>query len=63
MQYSCITSNFENEDPDFVHTFLQSLYVDDVVLGANDVDHAYELYIKAKLRMSEGGFNLRKFAS
>ena len=55
-------SNFENEDPDFVHTFLQSLYVD-VVLGANDVDHAYELYIKAKsVRMSEGGFNLRKFA-
>ena len=56
-------SNFENEDPDFVHTFLQSLYVDDVVLGANNVDHAYELYIKSKLRMSEGGFNLRKFAS
>ena len=55
-------SQFKNDDPEFVHKLLQSLYVDDLVSGESNIDRAYELYIKAKLRMAEGGFNLRKFA-
>ena len=55
-------SNSENEDLEFVYIFLQSLYVD-VVISESDEDRAYEVYIKAKLRMSNGEFYLKKLAS
>ena len=48
---------------EIVQRFLQSLYVDDVAFGDSSEARAYELYIKAKMRLAEGGFNLRKFAS
>ena len=50
-------SNYEAEDPQFVNDFLSSLYVDD------SVSEAFQLYTKAKSRMKEGGFNLRKWIS
>ena len=54
---------YKEEDPEFVDQFLRSIYVDDLSSGAADSDAAYELYLKSKLRLSEGGFNLRKFVS
>ena len=54
---------YKEADPEFVETFLRSIYVDDLSSGASEVDAAYELYLKSKLRLAEGGFNLRKFAS
>ena len=54
---------YHEEDPEFVHKFLSSIYVDDLSSGDEDDNAAYELYIKSKQRLSEGGFNLRKFLS
>ena len=36
-------------DPSFVDKFLSSIYVDDVSLGASNIESAYELYLKSKL--------------
>ena len=47
--------------PQFVQTFMQSIYVDDVSFGAEDDDSAFDLYLKSKTILAEGGFNLRKF--
>ena len=54
---------YKEADPEFVEKFLRSIYVDDLSSGASEVDAAYELYLKSKLRLAEGGFNLRKFVS
>ena len=54
---------YENEDPELVQKLLQSLYVDDIIYGDSDDIGAYKLYIKAKSRLAEGGFNARKFVS
>jgi len=44
-------------------TILQSIYVDDVVFGADDEESAYKLYLKSKEILRNGSFNLRKFAT
>ena len=49
--------------PQFVQSFLRSVYVDDVSFGADDDDNAYELYTKSKRILRKGGFNLRKFVT
>ncbi|XP_067049919.1 uncharacterized protein [Acropora muricata] len=54
---------YENEDPEFVQKLLQSLYVDDIIYEDSDDIGAYKLYIKAKSRLAEGGFNAKKFVS
>ena len=54
---------YDNEDPEFVQKLLQSLYVDDIISGDSDDIGAYKLYIKAKSRLAEGGFNASKFVS
>ena len=54
---------YKEADCEFVEKFLRSIYVDDLSSGASEVDAAYELYLKSKLRLAEGGFNLRKFVS
>ena len=56
-------SNYETEEPQFVNDFLSSLYVDDFNGGKDSVPEAFQLYTKAKSRMKEGGFNLRKWIS
>jgi len=57
--------NYEAEDPQFVNDFLISLYVDDFNWGRgqDSAPEAFQLYTKAKSRMKEGGFNLRKWIS
>ena len=47
--------------PEFVETFMKSIYVDDISYGAEDDDAAFDLYLKSKTILAEGGLNLRKF--
>ena len=55
--------SFRKLDPDFVEKFLSSIYVDDLVSGADDVDSAREFYLKSKMRLANAGFKLRKFVT
>ncbi|XP_065180252.1 uncharacterized protein LOC135810689 [Sycon ciliatum] len=55
--------NLYADDPDFVASFLENTYVDDLINGADDDDTAYLLYSKMKSRLAVGGFNARKFQS
>ena len=50
-------------DPSFVSKFLHSIYVDDVAFGGEGIKEVFELYLKTKSRLAEGGFNFRKFVS
>ena len=52
---------YNDADPEFVEKFLCSIYVGDLRPGAPDVNAAYELYLKFKLRLPKGEFNLRTF--
>ena len=52
---------YQDSDPEFVKKSLSSVYVDDVSVGAESEESAYELYLKSKVRLAEGGFTLRKF--
>ena len=54
---------YQKEDPAFVKTVLDSIYVDDVTFGAEDEEAAYQLFTKTRLRLAEAHFNLRKFRS
>ena len=45
---------YEEEDPEFVQTFLRSVYVDDLNSGRDTDEEAYQLYVKSKLRLNEG---------
>lgn len=47
----------------FVDQFLRSIYVDDLVGGADEPDKAFQLYTMARSILKEGGFNLRKLRS
>ena len=42
---------------------MRSIYVDDVVLGAQSRSEAFELYLKSKSILRDGGFNLRCFVT
>eukprot|EP00731_Ephydatia_muelleri_P011218 Em0006g112a len=54
---------YEMEDPSFVNKFMHSIYVDDVAFGGDSTNEVFELYLKTKSRLAEGGFNLMKFVS
>ena len=54
---------YDKVDPEFVRLMLDSLYVDDVDAGGHDVNEAFDLYVKSKLRFQEGGFRLHKWGS
>ena len=54
-------TSYEREDPEFVNRMLRSLYVDDLSLSLEDVDEAFELFLKSRKRMAQGEFNLRKW--
>ena len=43
--------------------YRESIYVDDVVMGANDMHEAFMLYRESNEIISKGDFNLRKFAT
>ena len=46
---------------ELVQNLSQSIYVDDIVYGADDEDSAHKLYVESKDILRTGGFNLRKF--
>ena len=50
-------------DPNFVNEVMRSLYVDDFASGSRDVMSALQLSTKVKTRLSDGGFNMRKWTS
>ena len=54
-------SQYEKVDPQFVECLISSFFVDDLVTSCRDSETAYLLYEKAKGRMSDGGFKLRKW--
>ena len=49
--------------PEVVQKISRSIYVDDIVYGADHEDSAYELYADSKCILKEAGFNLRKFVT
>ena len=49
--------------PEVVEKITRSIYVDDIISGADTDDHAYGLYSDSKMMFKEGGFNLRKFGT
>lgn len=53
----------ENLFPQIAPTLLRSMYVDDLVCGAQSIEEAYKLFNDAKELLISGGFNLRKFVS
>ena len=54
---------FKQQHPGIVKLIVQSLYVDDLILGEKIVEDAFNLYKVAKNIMAKGGFNLRKWNS
>ena len=54
---------YKDAEAEFVKMFTRSIYVDDVTCGAKDDDSAFDLYVKSKKIMAEGGLNLRKFVT
>ena len=53
--------NCKLEDATLKDTLTQSTYVDDVVMGADTVERAHEIYARAKAFLLKGGFKLRKW--
>ena len=54
---------FCSSHPKVVSSVLQSIYVDDVVFGADDEESAYQLYQESKDILRRGSFNPRKFTT
>ena len=56
-------STYETSKSETVQCLRDSLYVDDLVSGADDKEKAFKLYGESKEMLSKGGFNLRKWHS
>ena len=56
-------SKYIKEDPEFGQKVLDSFYVDDFVSGESDTEKTCDLFDKAKSRMGQGGFKLRKWVT
>ena len=54
---------YATSHPALVQRLLQSMYVDDIITGANTEDEAFQLYEQSKRLFQEAGFNLRKFVT
>ena len=54
---------YEEEDPEIMKKLLESFYVDDFNSGEENMEQAFELYLKSKKILSNGGFTLRKWSS
>ena len=52
---------YEHKGPDFAPRLFQSLFVNDITTGDRDDNGAYQLYVKTKSRLAEGGLNVRIF--
>ena len=56
-------SQYTTSDPEFVKEVMRSLYVDDFASGSWNVQTVLQLSTKVKTRLSDGGFNMRKWTS
>ena len=56
-------SKYKSANQANINTIQDSLYVDDLVCGANTIEKAFKIYRTGKTVLSEGGFNLRKWNS
>ncbi len=54
---------YKEEDPSFVESILNSIYVDDLISGGEDVEKTLKLYEDSRSRLSEANFNLRKIVT
>ncbi|XP_046857876.1 uncharacterized protein LOC124451299 [Xenia sp. Carnegie-2017] len=54
-------AQFAESDPVLAQKLNEGFYVDDLVSGGKSAQETIELYEKAKFRMSQGGFKLRKW--
>lgn len=54
---------YADSQPEVVRSLMRSIYVDDIVCGADQEDEAYALYTNSKEILSHGHFNLRKFTT
>ena len=54
---------YRSSDPSFVVMFIHSIYVDDLTSRADTEEEALRLAMKARERLGEAGFNLRKFVT
>ena len=54
-------NRYREIDPKFGECMSKGFFVDDLVTTHTDVNEAFSLFMKAKERMSEGGFKLRKW--
>ena len=51
---------YKSAEVGFVKRFTRLIYIDNVAYDAKDDDSAFELYVKSKRILAEGGFNLKK---
>ena len=56
-------SLFTQSNTQLVRRLTKSMYVDDIITGAQNEEEAYELFIDSKEILRKGGFNLRKFST
>ena len=56
-------SKYEEKDPEIVKKLLELFYVDDFNPEEENVEQAFELYLKSKKILSDGGFTLQKWSS
>ena len=56
-------SKYSNNFPELVQKILSSSYVDDLTSSCDTVEEAFNLFVKSKELMAQGGFNLRKWCS
>ena len=52
---------YSDRDLEFVRTMIEGFFVDDLVTSCKSTTTAFDLYGKARNRMKEGGFRLRKW--
>ena len=55
--------SYSLSNPTLVESLSRSMYVDDIVTGADTDAEAFQLYVDAKEILRQGSFNLRKFVS
>ena len=51
---------YANGNPELVKALLNSLYVDDMTSEESTIEREFDLFVKSRKIMAEGGFNLRK---
>ena len=63
--FNCVLTHHieqnKEEDPEFADKLVGGFLVDDLVAGCRDIQEALTLYEKAKMRLKDGRFILRKW--